>query len=129
MKLAVRHRWDVEVGEARQIQAELRPRWVGSDNWEEIRTVAGLDAAFVLTASQAFRANRNRWRALREANQAIAGAVLYKYPEMEEIERAHARVRLQFPYVPGFLSFREIPALLAALRNLTVVPDMLFSHG
>jgi deoxyribonuclease V len=38
-------------------------------------------------------------------------------------------VALGFPYVPGFLSFREIPALLAALRKLSRAPDLLFCDG
>jgi len=94
-----------------------------------IRTVAGLDAAFVLTGSQALRAKTSQWMALREANRAIAAAVVYNYPEMEELERAYAVVRLHFPYVPGFLSFREIPALLAVLQKLRCAPDLLFCDG
>ena len=66
---------------------------------------------------------------MQGANRVIAGVVVYKYPEMEELERAHAEVRLEFPYVPGFLSFREIPALLAALEKLKRVPDLLFCDG
>jgi len=38
-------------------------------------------------------------------------------------------VPLQFPYIPGLLSFREIPALLAALRKLRKLPDLLFCDG
>jgi deoxyribonuclease V len=129
MRLAVRHEWNVTVAEARQIQENAREKWVAEDRLGEIRTVAGLDAAFVLTGSQAFAASRNRWAAMREANQAIAAVVVYKYPEMLELQRAQARVRLEFPYVPGFLSFREIPALLAVLGQLREVPDLLFCDG
>jgi deoxyribonuclease V len=129
MRLAVRHRWNVRVDEARQIQARLREGWTSVDDFREIKTVAGLDAAFLLTGSQAFKAKANRWRTPGEANQAIAAVVVYTYPEMEEIERAWAKVRLHFPYVPGFLSFREIPALLAALRKVGRMPDLLFCDG
>jgi deoxyribonuclease V len=45
------------------------------------------------------------------------------------VERVHAEVRLEFPYVPGLLSFREIPALLAALEKLRRMPDLLFCDG
>jgi deoxyribonuclease V len=129
MRLGITHKWDIGIAEAREIQEKLREKWVGEDQFGEIRTVAGLDAAFVLTGSQAFEASRNRWTALREANRAIAAVVLYKYPEMQELQRAHAELRLGFPYVPGFLSFREIPALLAALEKLPVLPDLLFCDG
>src|SRR5258707_8300837 len=129
MRLAVTHGWKVGTEEARQIQEELRAKWEGHDRLEKIRTVAGLDAAFVLKGSQALRAKGGRWNALRNANSAIAAVVVYKYPEMKEVERAHAEVLLEFPYVPGYLSFREIPALLAVLRKLRRLPDLLFCDG
>ncbi len=129
MRLALRHEWDVNTEEARRIQDELREKWEGQDRLGAVRTVAGLDAAFVIKGSQALKARRGRWAALRAANRAIAGVVVYRYPEIEELERVHAEVRLEFPYVPGFLSFREIPALLAALMKLRRMPDLLFCDG
>ena len=130
------HRWDVSPAEARQIQEELRAYWKGDDAFGKIRTVAGLDAAFVLTGSQALvegrgkpRVNETRWSLLREANRAIGCVVMYRFPEMEEIERSYAIAPLEFPYVPGFLSFREIPVLLEALRKLREMPDLLFCDG
>jgi len=129
MRLAVTHEWNVGTAEARQIQDELRAKWESADRLKKIRTVAGLDAAFVLKGSQALRAKRGRWNVLRNANRAIAAVVVYEYPEMKEVERAHAEVRLEFPYVPGYLSFREIPALLATLGKLQRVPDLLFCDG
>ena len=120
------HRWDVAPAEARKIQEELRTHWKGEDAFGELRTVAGLDASFVLTGSQALKKPVGRWNRLREANRAIGCVVMYRFPEMEEIERAYAIMPLEFPYVPGLLSFREIPVLLAALRKLQTVPDLLF---
>jgi len=67
-----------------------------------------------------------RWNRLREANRAIGCVVMYRFPEMEELQRAYAILPLDFPYVPGLLSFREIPVLLAALRKLQALPDLLF---
>lgn len=120
------HRWDVAPAEARKIQEELRTHWKGEDVFGEIRTVAGLDASFVLKESQALKKPAGRWNRLREANRAIGCVVLYRFPEMEELERAYAILPLDFPYVPGLLSFREIPVLLAALRKLNSMPDLLF---
>ena len=114
--------------EARKIQEKLRAKWEGEDRLPEIKTVAGLDAAFVLTGSQAFK-KRSRWNALRDANRAIGGVVVFAFPEMVEIERAYAVHPLLFPYVPGFLSFREIPVLLEALQKLKRMPDLLFCDG
>jgi len=143
-----RHRWNVTPGEAREIQEELRKKWEGRDRLGEIRTVAGLDAAFVLSESQALKKKVSRWERLRGANQAIGCVVVYqlkldpraqartpfaeaqgKAVPLEEIERAYAVVPLEFPYVPGYLSFREIPALLAAVGKLRALPDLLFCDG
>jgi deoxyribonuclease V len=120
--------WEVTPAEARAIQLELRKSWEGQDRLGKIRTVAGLDAAFVLKGSQAL-APEKRWRAMKEANQAIGGVVVYRFPEMEEIEREYAIVPLKFPYIPGLLSFREVPVLLAALEKLKKMPDLLFCDG
>ena len=59
----------------------------------------------MLTGSQAFEANRNRWAALREANRAIAAVVLYKYPEMQELQRAHAEVPSAVSVCAGIFKF------------------------
>ena len=126
---SARHRWDVSPKRAVAIQQALRKHWIGEDRFSKIRTVAGLDAAFVLTGSQALQKSANRWNALRAANRAIGCVVLYRYPEMVELQRSFAILPLQFPYVPGLLSFREIPVLLAALAKLKVLPDLLFCDG
>ncbi|MGB2636797.1 MAG: endonuclease V [Candidatus Acidiferrum sp.] len=126
---ARKHPWDVSTQEARKIQEELRELWEGKDRLGKIRTVAGLDAAFVLTGSQGMRAKLNRWNRLREANRAIGCVVMYRFPEMEEVTRAYAVAPLEFPYIPGLLSFREIPLLLAALDKLEELPDLLFCDG
>ena len=125
---ATRHPWKVSTGEAREIQNRLRKSWEGTDRLGRIQTVAGLDAAFVVTESQALR-KTSRWGRLREANQAIGCVVVYRYPEMEEVARVYAIVPLEFPYIPGLLSFREVPALLAALKKLKKLPDVLFCDG
>jgi len=130
MRLSFTHEWNVKPAEAREIQEKLRKKWEGGDRLGMIRTVAGLDAAFVLRGSQAFAAKkRPRFQALAEANRAIGAVVVFSYPEMRELERAQAEVPLEFPYVPGFLSFREIPVLLAALDKLLRLPDLLFCDG
>jgi len=123
-----RHKWRVSTAEARAIQEKLREKWEGTDRLGTIRTVAGLDAAFVVTESQALK-KESRSERLRAANRAIGCVVVFRYPELEQVERAYAVVPLDFPYVPGFLSSREVPALLAALKKLKTTPDLLFCDG
>jgi deoxyribonuclease V len=76
------------------------------------RLVAGLDAAFS-----------------RDERRCLAAVVLWDMRERRVIEQ-HIAVRpLKFPYVPGLLSFREGPAVLAALRQLRTPPDVLIYDG
>jgi len=123
------HSWKVPPVRARAIQHQLRSHWEGTDHFREIRTIAGLDAAFILTGPQSLEISTNPRLILRRANRAIGCAVVYRYPEMQEIARAVAVLPLTFPYIPGLLSFREIPVLLAALKKLDALPDLLFCDG
>lgn len=61
--------------------------------------------------------------------EAVAGVVLLSFPGLSLVETAVARTRLEFPYVPGLLAFREAPALLAAFRRLRGSPDLVFLDG
>jgi deoxyribonuclease V len=128
-KAAGWHAWNVTPERAREIQEKLRKLWVAEDRLPRIRFVAGLDAAFVLVGSQALPKRPNQWGVLRHANRAIGCVVAYRYPQMAEIERAYAVLPLQFPYIPGLLSFRELPVLLAALSKLKQMPDLLYCDG
>lgn len=58
-----------------------------------------------------------------------AAIVLLKYPSLELVEHQVARIATTMPYIPGFLSFREYPALLAAWEMLSRRPDLLFVDG
>jgi deoxyribonuclease V len=107
-----RTRWKLTPREAIRLQARLRERVVLKDSFRRIRFVAGADIAFDPATDMAF-----------------GGVIVYRYPSLEEIERRMARRKLQFPYVPGLLSFREIPILMAAFRRLKTEPDLLLIDG
>src|SRR5258707_4818555 len=99
MRLRIAHEWDIGIADARKIQEQLREKWIEEDRFGEIRTVAGLDAAVVLVGSQAFRRQHSRWAAFREANREIASVEGYRHPQMHELHRVYAPVRLRDPSV------------------------------
>jgi deoxyribonuclease V len=120
MKARELHRWDVTSAEGRDIQLKLAHLVERKDRLPRLRTVAGADVALEIAEPGGWRQGRGR---------AFAGVVVYRFPEMEEIERVSADLPLRFPYVPGLLSFREIPALIAAFAKLRHEPDLIFYDG
>jgi deoxyribonuclease V len=107
-----RARWKLTPREAMRVQERLRERVVLTDRFKHIRYVAGADIAFDPQTQIAF-----------------AGAIVYRFPKLEEVERRMARRKLRFPYVPGLLSFRECPILIAAFAKLKTEPDLLMIDG
>jgi deoxyribonuclease V len=65
----------------------------------------------------------------RGSDVGYAGVVVVDVETMRTVEEATAVVRLGFPYVPGLLSFRELPAVLAAWARLTTRPDAVVFDG
>ena len=114
MRIALRHPLDVSVAEARKIEERLR-REVREEpvlDPAAIKTVAGTDISY-----------------LRESRLALGAVVLMGYPGLEVLEVRTSALRVDFPYVPGLLSFRELPALLPALEALARPPDLIFADG
>ena len=93
-------------------QERLRERVVLEDDFDSIRYVAGADVAFDPATDIAF-----------------AGVIVYTFPGLQEVERRMVRRKLRFPYVPGLLSFRESPLLLAAFARLRTEPDLILIDG
>ena len=113
MKISQRHAWPLTVEEAVTIQQQLRGEVITLDQMEEpVKYVAGVDMGF-------------------EAAGTIsrAAVVVLSFPDLQLQESAIARRPTSFPYVPGFLSFREIPAVLDAMEQLSITPDLVLCDG
>jgi len=114
MKFARLHRWPQTARAAIALQKRLATRVRLDPMREFVRTLAGVDAAFS-----------------PDGRQVIAGVVLWDLASQSVIEQHLARTTCRFPYVPGLLSFRETPAILAAFRRLRKPPDVILcdAHG
>lgn len=106
------HGWDLTPKEAIDLQKRLRPQVVTHDDFGEIRFVAGVDVGF-----------EDGGRVTR------AAVCVLSWPDLTPLEDSLARQPTCLPYVPGLLSFREIPAVLAALERLRHMPDLLLCDG
>ncbi len=106
------HPWVKTVAEAKIIQEQLKDKVITEDRLGKVKYVAGVDIGF-------------------EDNYTISQAAIavLSFPELELVEKAIASIPTAFPYVPGYLSFREIPAILAAFPQLKTTPDLILCDG
>src|SRR3954447_6336640 len=105
---ALAHPWDVEPEEAREIQNRLRSRVVQTDDLGPVNFVAGVDIGFE-----------------QEGAITRAAVEVLRFPDLTPHEARLHRQPTTFPYIPGLLSFRELPAAIAALDALETQPDLL----
>lgn len=104
--------WPTTIEEAIAEQLRLRGHVEREDRLTPVRTVAGLDCGFE-----------------QDGTITRAAVAVLSFPELELVEQAIVRHPTSFPYVPGFLSFREAPAVLDALARLHTRPDLLICDG
>lgn len=112
MKIRHLHAWDVSSQEAIRIQKELRSRLDLAKSLGPIGRVAGTDVSFS-----------------RKSGRIWAGVVVFSYPDLCKIEEQWIMDRVSFPYIPGLLSFRELPVLLKALERVKTDPQVILCDG
>ncbi|MEN2986107.1 MAG: endonuclease V [Thermodesulfovibrionaceae bacterium] len=102
--------WPSTTAEARKIQIFLRKKLKILPLTIEPEYICGVDAAFVKSF-------------------AVACASLFKFPELISIQNSIAVAKINFPYIPTFLSFREGRAIIKAIRGLSIKPDVILFDG
>lgn len=104
------HRWNLAPEEAIALQRRLA-QLVKEEPWPKPpRTVGGVDMSV-------------------RGDQVQAAVVVLQWPELTPLDQAIWRGRVEFPYIPGLLSFREVPAVLRALERLKTAPDVFLADG
>jgi deoxyribonuclease V len=113
MQFAELHPWEMGYREAvalqrrlaERVELHLPPGWTP-------RSVAGVDVSYE-----------------KHGDLFFAGVVVLRLPDLTPLATAAAHDRVTFPYIPGLLSFRELPVLLEAFRRLPLVPDVVLVDG
>ena len=112
MRIRTLHDWNVTTKQARSIQERLSAQVIREDRLGTIRYVAGTDVAFD-----------------KAANLAFAAVVVLELPRLTVVEQVSVSSPIRFPYVPGYLSFREVPVICEALRQIRQAPDLILCDG
>lgn len=112
MKFKQLHEWDLSVEEAKSVQRLLANQISLKNQFSKIRFIAGADISIDTNTGEG-----------------IAGIIVYTFPELETVEKKHARKKITYPYIPGLLSFRESPILLEAVKKIETEPDLFIFDG
>ena len=112
MKASGLHSWQVSIPEARDIQMRLASQVSRINELGAPELIAGVDISV------------NKSEGTGEA-----AVVILSYPELSLLETRYVKDKLNFPYIPGLLSFRESPLIMAACEKLTLAPDLILVDG
>lgn len=112
MKIHSLHNWPTSITDAKAIQEKFRSQVVTSSTVDHVSLVAGVDIGF-------------------EKNGTVtrAAVVVLDFETLTLIEKQIVRAKTRFPYIPGYLSFREIPAALKGFEKLQSIPDLILCDG
>ena len=108
--LAIKPVWDIVPSDAVALQKRLSQAVIRKSVITTVETVAGVDTGY-------------------SGGMARAAVVNLNYPSLEPVEHAVSLGRVNFPYIPGLLSFREGPVILDCVKKLKCSPDIFMFDG
>lgn len=103
---------NITVPEATRIQNELRTKLDIAERPIHLKTIAGADISLNLYSTTIY-----------------AGIILLSFPALQPIAFSLVKSETHFPYIPGYLAFREVPALVQVWEQMQVKPDVLVVDG
>ncbi len=112
MKARKLHEWDLSYKEAIEIQRRLARQVRFTKMKKKPTVIAGLDCAFS-----------------KDGRRIVAAVVVIELPSFTVIETTTATRKVDVPYIPGLLSFREAPACIDAIEKLKAKPDVFVVDG
>jgi len=112
METGSSHSWQISLEEAKDLQKNLAKKIYRRKLPSIIEHVAGFDVSY-----------------LKKENILIAGMVILDYPSLELTDKFLITDKIQFPYIPGFLSFREAPVLLKLIEKHSQLADIFVFDG
>jgi deoxyribonuclease V len=106
------HSWQISINEAKELQKRLARRIKVCNLPMYIHKIAGFDVSY-----------------LNNRDMLIAGMVILEYPSLKILERFVITDRITFPYIPGYLSFREAPPLIKLIDEYSKEIDIFIFDG
>ncbi|SMO52397.1 deoxyribonuclease V [Melghirimyces algeriensis] len=112
MEPVIVHPWNVQEEEALAMQHQLASQVIQTDQMDTVQMVAGVDVAYHPRLDKQF-----------------AAVVILDAESLDVVESVVAEDTASFPYIPGLFSFREIPPIIKAFKQLKTTPDLLVCDG
>lgn len=112
MNISYLHGFDLTPSEAIKLQSELAPIVERTNKLKRVRLIAGVDVSLG-----------------RQGGEGRAAIVVIEYPSLRIVSQSIYTDIVRMPYIPGLLSFREMPLILPALEALSIEPDLMIVDG
>lgn len=112
MEPVLKHNWDLAETEAIKLQQELSKKVTKEDELPEIHYVAGVDVAYS-----------------EQSDLLVAAIVILEANSLNIVESVVVEDSVQFPYISGLFSFRELPSIVKAFKQIKTFPQLVVCDG